>query len=66
MKSFHWFFQWLCLDQTLHVLNVSDIKCSMKDAVMSFVAREETDSVLDCAAQLKANGDLCLSFKNVL
>ena len=50
----------------MHVLNVSDIKCSMKDAVMSFVAREETDSVPDCAAQLKANGDLCLSFKNVL
>ena len=37
----------------------------MKDAVMSFVAREETDSVPDCVAQLKANGDLCLSFKKM-
>ena len=37
----------------------------MKDAVMSFVRREEIDSVPDCAAQLKANGDLCLSFKRM-
>ena len=32
----------------------------MKDAVMSFVAREEIDSVPDCAAHLKANGEFVL------
>ena len=34
----------------------------MKDAVMSFVAREKIDSVLDCAAHLKTNGELVLFF----
>ena len=34
----------------------------MKDAVMSFVAREEIDSVPDCAAHLKANGEFVLFF----
>ena len=50
------------LDQASHVLDVSDKKCSMKDAVMSFVAREEIDSVPDCAAHLKANGEFVLTF----
>ena len=47
---------------------MSDKKCSMKDAVMSFAAREEIDSVPDCAAHLKANGEFVLIFflKNVL
>ena len=34
----------------------------MKDAVMSFVAREKIDSVPDCAAQLKANGEFVSIF----
>ena len=34
----------------------------MKDAVMSFVAREKIDSVPDCAAHLKTNGELVLFF----
>ena len=53
----HWCFQWLRLDQVLRVLDVSDIKYSIKDAVMSFVAREEIDSVPDCAAHFKSNGE---------
>ena len=32
----------------------------MKDAVMSFAAREEIDSVPNCAAHLKANGEFVL------
>ena len=32
----------------------------MKDAVMSFVEREEIDSVHDCAAHLKANVEFVL------
>ena len=56
------------MDQASHVLDVSDKKCSMKDAVMSFAAREEIDSVPDCAAHLKANGEFVLIFflKNAL
>ena len=46
----------------MHVLDVSDIKRSMKDAVMSFVERAEIDSVPDCAAHLKANGEFVLYF----
>ena len=47
---------------------MSDIKWSMKDVVMSLVAREEIDSVPDCAAHLKANGEFVVIFffKNVL
>ena len=48
---------------------MSDIKCNMKDAVMSFVEREEIDSVPDCAAHLKANVEFVLLiffFFNVL
>ena len=48
------------------MLDVSDIKCNMKDGVMSFVAREEIDSVPDCAAYLKGNGEFVLIFFNVL
>ena len=50
------------MDKASHVLNVSDIKCSMKDAVMSSVARKEIDSVPDCAAHLKVNGEFVLIF----
>ena len=32
----------------------------MKDAVMSFAAREEIDSVPNCAVHLKANGEFVL------
>ena len=51
------------LDQASYVLDVSDIKCGMKDAVMNFAARvEEINSVPDCAAHLKANGGFMLIF----
>ena len=63
MKSLHRYFQGFAyLDKASHVLNVSDIKCSMKDAVMSSVARKKIDSVPDCAAHLKVNGEFVLIF----